>query len=198
MNCAGHKFFTGTAFTMDQNRAGRGSDSADCLLEFVDRRAGANDIVERVTGRSVATQGKVLLAQHQLFQGAAESQLDFIDQAGVLANVVGGSACLYGLDGGLIVIHGRDEDDCGIRRNAMGVAEHFDAIDVRHLDVGDDDIVERAIDLVFCRLSRLHGFHAVAVAAQGDIEHFANRAFVVADENVSHGTCLRPRRQISQ
>ena len=67
---------------------------------------------------------------------------------GTLANVVGGAASFHGLHGGLVVIDRRDQDDGGVGRHLVRVTQHLDAVDVRHLDIGDDDVVERAVDLV--------------------------------------------------
>ncbi len=76
----------------------------------------------------------------------------------------------------------------------MRMAQDFDAVNVRHFDVSDDEIVKSAVNLVLGRLAGLHGLDAVSVAAEGDIEHFADRALVVADQDVSHATSLRPQR----
>ena len=81
---------------------------------------------------------------------------------GTLANVVGGAPGLYGFDGGLVVVDRGDQDDGGVGRNPVRVAQHFDAIDIRHLDVGDDDVVERAVDLVLRHLARLNRLDAVS------------------------------------
>src|ERR1700722_7933981 len=75
----------------------------------------------------------------------------------------------------------------------MRVPENFDAIDVRHLDIGNDQIEKIAVNLALRRLARLHGFDAVSVTAQSDIKHFADGAFVVADQNVSHAASLLPQ-----
>ena len=77
----------------------------------------------------------------------------------------------------------------------MRIAQHFDAIGIRHLDIGDDHVIERAVDLPLGILSRLYGFDLVALAAQGDVQHFADRALVVANQNVTHAPASRARRR---
>src|SRR5579872_3584656 len=80
----------------------------------------------------------------------------------------------------------------------MRMAQHFDAVNVRHLDVSDDDVVQRPINFVLGRLPRLHGLHAMSLAPQGNVEHFTNGALVVADQNISHATSLqRPKRLVA-
>ena len=72
----------------------------------------------------------------------------------------------------------------------MGVAQHFDAVGMRHLDVGDHDVVEGAIEFPLGLFAGVHGLDLVAVAAQGDIEHFADGALVVANQDVTHALYL--------
>ena len=76
----------------------------------------------------------------------------------------------------------------------MRMLEHLDAIDVRHLDVSDDEIVERAINFVLGSLAGLHSFNAMALAAQSDVKHFADGTLVVANQDVSHAGSLPPRQ----
>ncbi len=78
----------------------------------------------------------------------------------------------------------------------MGMAQNFDAVNVRHFDVGNDEIVESAVDFILGRLPGLHSFDAVTVAAQSDVEHFADGALVVADQDISHATSLGPLRPV--
>ena len=94
---AGDQFFAGAAFAVDQNGAGGGGDGAHRLLELLHGAAGADDVVERVAGGGVAAQREVLLAQVEFLDRAIDGQLDFIDQPGTLANVVGGASGFHGL-----------------------------------------------------------------------------------------------------
>src|SRR5580704_13834760 len=72
----------------------------------------------------------------------------------------------------------------------MSMTQDFDAIDRRHLDISNDQIVKCAVNFVFRRLAGLHGLNPMPVAAQGDVEHFADGALVVANQNVSHEPSL--------
>src|SRR5882762_1353452 len=68
----------------------------------------------------------------------------------------------------------------------MGVLQDLDAAGLGHADVGDYHVIERGVDLGLGGLSRVHGFDAVAFAAQSDVEEFANGALVVGYKNVTH------------
>ena len=193
MDSARHQLFTRPTFAVNQDGAGGGCDGANGQLEFFHRRTGADDVVERIVRGSVTSQGKILFAQSEFFQHTADCEPDFVNQARALANVIGRSSRFYRFHGGFVVIDRSDQDYRRIGRNAMGVAKDFDAVDVWHLDVGDDDIIESAINFIFGSLAGLNGFNAVSVAAQGNVEHFADGTFIVADENISHDASLPPQ-----
>ncbi len=191
----GHEFLAGAAFAVNQNRALGGGHGANGLLQFFHGGTDADDVVERVAGGGIAFEGEVLAAERHFLESAVDGQLDFVDQSGRLADVVGGAAGFHGFDGGFVVVHRGDQDDGGVGRNLVGVAQHFDAIGVRHLDVGDDDVVEGAVELSFGHFAGVDGLDLVTVAAQGDVQHFADGALVVANQNVTHARLLPPLRQ---
>ena len=72
----------------------------------------------------------------------------------------------------------------------MGVAQNFDAVDARHLDVGDNHVEERAVDFALGGIPRGNGFDFMTVAAQGNVEQFADGALVITDQNVTHARLL--------
>src|SRR5450432_2164821 len=81
----------------------------------------------------------------------------------------------------------------------MGVAQHFNAIGVRHLYIGDDHVVESAFELPLRVLSRLYGLDLVPLSAQGNVEHLADGALVIANQNVTHAlSLLCPPQPLSQ
>jgi len=73
-------------------------------------------------------------------------------QSRTLTDVIRRSPGLHRLYRSLIVIHRCDQNDGGVRRNAVRVAQHLDAINIRHFDVGDNDVVQSAVYFVFCAL----------------------------------------------
>ena len=72
----------------------------------------------------------------------------------------------------------------------MRMPQHFDAVDVRHLDVSYDDVVQSAVEFSFRKFARISRLHLVAFAAQRDIQHFADGALVIANQNVTHALLL--------
>src|SRR5262249_15850927 len=162
VNRARDQLFSGAAFAMDQDGAGRGGHGADRLFQFLHGSTGTDDVVQRVAGSRIPAQREVLLAERQFFDRAVDGELDFIDQAGALADVVGGTTRLDRLDRGFIIVNGSNQDDGRVGRNLMRVAENFDAVDVWHLDIGDDDVIERSVDLLFRVLTGLDRFYPVA------------------------------------
>ena len=126
-----------------------------------------------------------------LVSDAGDGQFDFVHQSRTLADVIGRAAGLYRLHGGFVVVDRSHQNDRGIGRDLVRVAQDFDAIHARHLDVGNNHVEERAVDLALGRFAAGDGFDFMAIAAQGNIEQFADRAFVVADENVTHANLLR-------
>ncbi len=68
---------------------------------------------------------------------------------GDFANVVGGASRFDRLNRGFVVVDRGDQDDRRVGRSLVGVPQHFDAVDVRHFDVGDDDVVKRRSILFF-------------------------------------------------
>src|SRR6185437_13131195 len=66
---------------IDQHRALSRRDSANSLLELLHGGAGADDVVERVSGSGVPFESKVLAAESNFFQSFADCDFDLIDQA---------------------------------------------------------------------------------------------------------------------
>ena len=186
MKRARYKLLTGSAFAVNEDGASCRCHGADGLLEFLHGRTGADDVIQRVPSRGIPAQGKILRAQNKFLEGAIDRQFDLVNQPGTFANVIGGAAGFDRFNRGFIVVYGGNEDDGRIGRYAVGMAKHLDAINIRHLNVGDDDVVKGAVNLVFRRLTGLRGFDAVTIAAQCDVKHFADGALVVADQDISH------------
>ena len=111
MHGARDQLLSGTALTVNQHRTlGRGH-SANGLFEFFHRRAGTDDVVQRISGGRVAFESKVLAAERNFFQSLTDGDLDLIDQAWGFTNVVGCTTRFDGLYSGFVVIHRRNKDD---------------------------------------------------------------------------------------
>src|SRR5437899_1796022 len=77
----------------------------------------------------------------------------------------------------------------------MGMAQDFDAVDMGHLDVGNDDVVESAVNFTLGGFTAIHGFDFVAIATKSDIQEFADGPLVIADQDLTHVRRLSLRRQ---
>src|SRR3984893_921873 len=185
-----NQFFTGSTFAVDQNRAAGGGDGADGLLQFFERRTCTDDVVKRVARGRVAPEGKVLAAERYFRERAGNGEFDLVHQSRTLADVIGPPPRLDRLHGSFVVIDRSHQNDRGFRRDLMRVPKNFDSIHARHLDVGNNHVEQRAVDFALGQFATGDGFHLVAIAAQGDIEQFADRALVVTDENVTYALLL--------
>ena len=189
MDGAGDQLFAGAALAADDDGAVGGGDGADGLLEPAHGLALADEIVERVVLRGVALEGGVLLAQLGAVQGQGGGAQHIFEEFGTFADVVEGSG-VEGLDGNFGVIDGGDDDDHGVGRDAARVLEDFHAGDAGHAHVGDDNVVESGVKLAAGLLARGHRLDAVSLVLERDLQHLADGALIITDQDVSHDYLL--------
>ena len=192
MHGAGDQFLAGSAFAENQDRAAGGGDGADGLLQLFERGTDADDVVERVARGRVAAQRKVLPAERNFRERARDREFDFVDQSRTFADVIGRAARFHRLHGRFVVIHRSHQDDRGIGRNLVRVAQDFDPIHARHLDVGNDH-VESALSILRLAnsppvtVSTLWPSRRRAMSSSSQIERSSSH-----DENVTHATSSAP------
>ena len=126
-------------------------------------------------------QQHVLLPKLAVFDLLAHFHLEQIDVER-LAQVVAGAEP-HGLDGGFRRRERRDHDAEDVLVDPLRRAQHFDAAQVGHLDVRDQQIDRLALQGVDGRPAVLGEQHLVALAAQHDRQQLAHRPLVVDDEN---------------
>src|SRR5207237_3271344 len=73
MHGAGHEFFAGAAFAINEDRALSRGYRPDSVFELLHGGTGADNIVQRIAGSRVAPQGKILLAEVDFFQGTIDA-----------------------------------------------------------------------------------------------------------------------------
>src|ERR1700674_2933920 len=117
MDGSRNQFFTGSTFTVDQNRAAGGGDGADGLLQFFERRTCTDDVVKRVARSRVAAEGKVLAAERYFRERAGNGEFDLVHQSRTLADVIGRAARLDRLHGSFVVIDRGHKNDRGFGRD---------------------------------------------------------------------------------
>src|SRR5262249_46028221 len=147
------QFLSGTALAIDEDGALCRSYGANRLFQFLHGGADTDDVIQGVARRGIALKSKILPAEGDFFEDAADGQLDLPDHPWRLANVVGSAAGFHRLDRGFIIIHCRNQDDCGIRRDLVGMTQDLDAIDIWHLDIGNDHVEQRGVELFLCRFA---------------------------------------------
>src|SRR5205807_10648504 len=102
MDRPGNQFLSGSAFSLDQNRAAGRGHGANGLLELLHRGTDANDVLERITRGCVPFESEVLAAESNFFQRAPNRQLNLVNQSRALANVVRSAASFHSLNRSLI------------------------------------------------------------------------------------------------
>src|SRR5581483_4353864 len=94
------------------------------------------------------------------------------------------------VDRSLIVFHCGDQDHRCFRRGLTGVAQHFNAVVIRHLDVADYNIIQSAVQLFDGGLARGDGFNAMPFFAKRDFQDFADGASIITNQDVTHAPLL--------
>src|ERR1041384_7304395 len=74
----------------------------------------------------------------------------------------------------------------------MGIAQHLDAVRFRHLDICNDDIENGALKLFLGGVTTVNDLNLIPLTPKSDFQHFADGAFVVANEDVTHAPLLPP------
>ena len=67
-------------------------------------------------------------------------------------------------------------------REVFGIFQQFDPGKVRHANVGNDQVVDLRFNLGQGRLAAGDRFHRMPVLAEGDLQHLAERFFVIHNE----------------
>jgi hypothetical protein len=120
----------------------RVGDGGEHLVERERRRDGLADLVER----DRLAEPEVLRREALLLQAALDDVHHLLDAEGLDHVVVG--AALHRVDGGLDGAEARhdDRDDAGV--GAVELVEQLEAAHAGHLQVGDDEVVGVALELL--------------------------------------------------
>ena len=139
MNGAGHQLFPGPAFAGDQDPAGLRCNGFNQFEQAAHLRAGADDVIEPGKLAQLAAKLARFFLDRLIFGDAPHGRAQFIEQPVALDDVAI-CAKVNGVDGG---IHGGNagNQDKGRRgRDFLGILQQFDAVHVRHADIGNHDI----------------------------------------------------------
>jgi hypothetical protein len=135
-------------------------------------------------------QAHILFSQRQVLQRPINGEFQFLNQFIRLDDVLIGSQ-VERVDGRG---HRRDSRNQNETRGIATFAEEleqFNARQVRHTDVADNKIVDLGFDLFFRRLAAGHRLDKVPVLAENNLQHLAQRLFIVHNQQPSHLTSPR-------
>ena len=196
----------GARLARQQDRAVGARDGLDHLEDVEHRFAAADHVRELVRQAERPLQQDVLLAQLAVLDLLADLHLEQVDVER-LAQVVA-RAEPHRLDGAVGRRKRGDHDAEDVLVDLLGGAQHLDAAQIRHLDVGDQQVDRLALERVDRGAAVLGQQHLVALAAEHDRQQLAHRSLIVDDENarraplggdghrrdVSQASCRQPPR----
>ena len=187
---AGHELLARAALARDEHRRGRVGHALEDRVELRDalRRADDAEARARRGGRRI---GAAELAGLERLRDDL-AHLVLVEWLGDEVE----RAALEGLDGGVDRPVRGDEDDGQLRLDLERPLEERHAVDLRHLEVGDDEIDVVLAEQVQPLLAVLRGQRVVPVARELRGEDLPEVRFVVDDEDLlalrKHGPASLP------
>jgi hypothetical protein len=181
-------------WTGQEDGAVGAGDGLDHLEDLEHRRASSDDVRELVREAERPLQQQVLLPQLPVLDLLAHFHLQQIDVER-LAQVIAG-AQPHRLDGGVGRRERRDHDAEDVLVDLLRGAQHVDAAQVGHFDVGDQQVDRLALEHRDRRAPVLGEQHFVALAAQHDRQQLAHRSLVVDHQDARRPAIGRRRRRL--
>ena len=178
------QLLAGAALARDQHdRVGR-RDLHDARQHVADRLRAADDVLEVVALLELLGEELNLAVQAPALERLRHLHEQLLLAERLLDVVEGADA--HGLDRALDRAVGGHHDDLGHRLRLFGRAQHVDAVELAHPQIGDHDVVraggaELAALRAVCRFVDL-----VAAATQHHRQRRAHVALIVDDENLTH------------
>ena len=171
----------GARLAGQQDRAVGARDRLDHLEDVEHRLASADDVRELVRQAERPLEQDVLLAELPVLDLLAHLHLEQVDVER-LAQVVAGAEP-HRFDRRLGRGERRDHDAEDVLVDLLRGAQHVDAAQVGHLDVGDQQVDRLALQRVDGGAAVLGEQHLVAFAAQHDRQQLPHRSLIVDDED---------------
>jgi hypothetical protein len=170
------------ALAADENRAvgiGHLVHEAEHPLDLL---ALADDLLEIVPLLELLLEKYVLVFHPVHVEGVPDDHLDLVVFR-ALDEIVE-RAAVEGVDGGLRRSVRRHDDDRQRGVRLFHRREKLDSVHSLHLDVGDDDVETRLLDLLERLFAVVHGLDVVPLLAKHDGEILAHVLLVIDDENL--------------
>ena len=145
MDGAGHQLLAGAALAQDQHRRIGGRHAVHEAQHLLHSRAAGDDaLVARLV--ELGAHDHVLAHQAGLLGRLADQDVELLDARRLGQVVVG--AELHGLDrGGHLLEAGHDDDLWGLRE-ILQLAQHLDALDVRHPHVEQQHVGHLVLEML--------------------------------------------------
>ncbi len=193
MNRLRDQTFARTRLAREQDRAVGSRHGLDHLEHLQHRLAAPDDVRELVRQSERPLQQDVLLPKLAVLDLLANLHLQQIDVEG-LAQIVAGAEP-HRLDGGVGRRERGDHDAEDVLVDALRGAQHLDAAEVRHLDIGNQQVDRFAFERVDGSTSALGEQHLVSLAPQHDREQLAHRPLIVHHQDAWRTAIGRSRRR---
>jgi len=184
---AGHQLLAGPRFAGQHDIAVSGGHLPGRIQELFHLRVGADQLGAGLVVLQLLAQLAVFLFQMLLFQGLLDHLADFIDLVGLGDVMV--SAGLHGIDGRIDRGVAGDHDDLGYRAVFLRKFQDIHAVDLFHLQVGENQVEPLVLDQRQGLGAVLQGGDLIALILENVGEVFQGDLFVVDDEkpgNVTH------------
>jgi hypothetical protein len=181
----------GARLARQQDRAVGPGDGLDHLEDFQHRLAAADDVRELMRQTKRSLQQHVLLTQLPVLDLLPDFHLEQVDVER-LAQVVARAEshrfdrCFRGCERG-------DHDPQNVLVDLFRGTQHIDAAQIRHLDVGDQQIDRLTLQRIDCRTAVVRQHDLVAFPPQDNRQQFAHRSLIVDHENARRSADGRRR-----
>ena len=173
----GDQFFSGAAFTPNQNRRVAVADLIDIVKHLSHARIFADNVAKLIFIFKGRFKIGVFFGQLFLFRGVTDDELEVL-HIERLGNII---VCtfLHGLNGGFgggITGHHNNRRS---RANTVDSIQNINTIGTRHVDIGDHDIITTALDHFDRNFAVASSLHFIALLTQGDGKHFPHALFII-------------------
>jgi len=176
----------------DQHRAAGRGNRLHQLEDRQHRLARADDVRELVRGLQRPLHQDVFLLQPLAVELLADAERQFVAQVRRLLDIVG-RAETQRLQHRLLRAVRRHHDDAEGGVQALRLAQQIDAGDLRHPDVGDDQVEASFSQRVERRPAVIRGRYVISLTAKCEGQHLPHRRLIVHDEHPG-GRCRRHDR----
>ena len=178
MDGAGHQFLSGSTFSGDQDAAGLRRDGLNELEYLAHARASSNDVIQAGQAADSLAQFPGFGLQQKIFGHLLDRRTKVVQEPIAFDGVAVGAE-IHGVDGRSDGGHAGNQDEHGVRREFLAVTQQFHAGHIRHANIGNHDVKNLRGQAFTGRSAVGRHLDAMSLLAEGDLQKFADRFFVV-------------------